>query len=203
LRALLVALDEWVALDKKPPASQVPRRGDGTLVRSLPKGKHDGVRFPAIPGVTYNGLMTTGDLFDYGHLFDAGILTVLPPLLLGSPYPAFVPKTDADGNDAAGIRLPEIAVPLATYTGWGLRAAAFAGDDLCDAAGQKIDFQQTKADRLTVGDPRLSIEERYPKHQRYVREVTRAANGLHRRRLLLEEDVQQYIEKAEASDIGR
>ena len=74
---------------------------------------------------------------------------------MDSPYPVFVPRTDADGNDIAGIRLPEIAVPVATYTGWGLRAAAFAGDDLCDMAGQKIDFRQTKADRLAAGDPRL------------------------------------------------
>ena len=73
-----------------------------------------------------------------------GILTALPPLLLGSPFPAFVPKTDADGNDVAGIRLPEIAAPLATHTGWGVGAAAFAGDDLCDVAGQKIGFRRPR-----------------------------------------------------------
>ena len=147
--------------------------------------------------------MTTGDLFDYGPSFDEGILTTLPPYLVDSPYPVFVPRTDDDGNDIAGIRLPEIAVPLATYTGWALRAAAFAGDDLCDMAGQKIDFQQTKADRLAVGDPRLSIEERYPTHNKYVREVTRAANRLYRQRLLLDEDVRRYIGEAEAGNIGK
>ena len=110
--------------------------------------------------------MTTGDLFDYGPSFDEGILTTLPPYLVDSPYPVFVPRTDADGNDIAGIRLPEIAVPLATYTGWGLRAAAFAGDDLCELAGQKIDFQQTKADRLAVGDPRLVDRGTVPDPQR-------------------------------------
>jgi hypothetical protein len=147
--------------------------------------------------------MTTGDLFDYGSFFDNGILTILPPLLLGSPYPAFVPRTDGDGNDIAGIRLPPIAVPLATYTGWGLRAAAFAGDELCDAAGQKIDFPATKADRLGIGDPRLSIEERYPTHKAYVSEVTRAVHYLQRQRLLLEEDVQRYMLEAAASSIGK
>ena len=75
-------------------------------------------------------------------------------LLVGSPYPAFVPKTDADGNDVAGIRLPEVAVPLATYYRLGRARCRFAGDDLCDAAGQKIDFPQTKAERLAAGDPR-------------------------------------------------
>jgi hypothetical protein len=112
--------------------------------------------------------MTTGDLFDFGPFFDEGILTTLSPYLIASPYPVFVPQTDTDGNDIAGIRLPEIEVPLATYTGWGLRACAFAGDDLCDAFGQKIDFQATKADRLAVGDPRLSIEERYPTGEKYL-----------------------------------
>ena len=165
---------------------------DGTLVRSRPQKR---VGFPDIPGVTFNGLMTTGDLFDYGSSFDEGILTTLPPYLVDSPYPVFVPRTDDDGNDIAGIRLPEIAVPLATYTGWGLRAAAFAGDDLCDMAGQKIDFRQTKADRLAVGDPRLSIEERYPTHKKYVREVTRAAIRLYRQRLLLDEDVSATSER--------
>jgi Alpha/beta hydrolase domain len=200
LRALLLALDEWVSEGKMPPRSRVPRRSDGTLVRSRSQKR---VGFPYIPGVTFNGLMTTGDLFDYGSSFDEGILTTLPPYLVDSPYPVFVPRTDDDGNDIAGIRLPEIAVPLATYTGWGLRAAAFAGDDLCDLAGQKIDFRQTKADRLAVGDPRLSIEERYPTHNKYVREVTRAAIRLYWQRLLLDEDVRRYIGEAEASSIGK
>ena len=216
LRALLTALDQWVSHHRTPPKSRVPRRARGTLVPSLPqhapggdnrfqhRQPHDrGVGFPHIPGVTYNGLMTTGDLFDYGPSFDDGILTILPPTLVGSPYPAFVPKTDADGNDIAGIRLPEVAVPLATYTGWGVRAAAFGGDDLCDSAGQKIDFHQTKADRLASGDPRPSIEERYPNHQTYVRRVAHAAWRLHWQRLLLDEDVKRYIETAQASSVGR
>ena len=113
---------------------------------------------------------------------------------MGSPYPAFVPRADADGHDIAGIRLPEIEVPLATYTGWSLRAAAFAGDDLCDASGQKLDFAQTTAERLALGDLRPSIEERYPRHERYVKDVTRAAKRLFHRRLLLAEDVQRYIQ---------
>jgi Alpha/beta hydrolase domain len=200
LRALLVALDEWVTAGKKPPASRVPQRRNGTLASSTPQEE---AGFPSIPGITYNGLMTTGDLFHYGPLFDTGILTILPPIFLGSPYPVFVPRTDSDGNDMAGIRLPEVEVPLATYTGWSLRASAFAGDDLCDAAGQKIDFAQTKADRLAPGDPRLSIDERYPTHKKYVKDVTRAAERLFRQRLLLAEDVQRYIQRAETSSIGK
>ena len=198
MRAILGDLDEWVSTGKKPPERRTPQRADGTLVPPLPQ---DGMGFPKIPGVTYNGRAHTGDRFDFGPQFDEGILTTLPPTLKGTPYPALVPKTDADGNDIAGIRLPDVAVPLATYTGWGLRA--HAGGDVCDAAGQKIDFAKTKAERLASGDPRLSIEERYPTHEQYVSAVTRAANALRQDRLLLDEDVQRYIDRAEKSNVGK
>jgi len=199
LRALLGDLDEWVTSGKQPPATRLPRRANGTLVSSAQVQ----VGFPTIPGVKYNGRIHTGDLFDFGPLFNQGILTIFPPRLLGTPYRVFVPKTDADGNDIAGIRLPDVAVPLATYTGWGLRAYPPGGDDGCDAFGQKIDFPQTRADRLVAGDPRLSIEERYPSHETYVSAVAQAANGLSREHLLLDEDVQRYIEQAARSGIGR
>ena len=200
LRALLVALNEWISEDKTPPASRVPRRAEGTLVASLPR---ETMGFPSIPGVTYNGLMTTGDLFDFGPFSNDGILTTLPPLFIGSPYPAFVPRTDADGNDVAGVRLPQIAVPLATYTGWSLRASAFAGDDLCDASGQKLAFGQTHAGRLAMGDTRLSIQERYPSHGAYVSAVAQAANNLRQQRLLLDEDVERIVEAAGESAVGK
>jgi len=115
--------------------------------------------------------------------------------------PALVPKTDVDGNDIPGIRLPEVAVPLATYTGWGLRANA--GDDGCDGSGQMIAFAQTKAARQASGDPRLSIEERYPTHADYVRRIEQVANELHHDRLLLDEDVKRYADLAAKSSIGK
>ena len=192
LRALLVAMDEWVTTNREPPGSRLPRLADGTLVTSAQAN----VGFPAIPNVKFNGRMHTGDLFDFGPDFDKGILTTLPPRLVGSPYPALVPKTDSDGNDLAGIRLPEVAVPTATYTGWGLRAVPAGGDDGCDHFGQRIDFARTKAERMAAGDPRPSIEERYPSRADYVAAVTRVANALKNDRFLLDEDVQNYIRKA-------
>ena len=114
-----------------------------------------------------------------------------------------MPKTDADGNDIAGVRIPEVAVPVATYTGWNLRANPAGGDDGCDAAGQMIDFAKTKAERVSSGDPRLSIEERYPTHEAYVNAVTAAANGLAQQRLLLPEDVDAYVKRAQDSQVGK
>jgi hypothetical protein len=195
LRALLMDLDGWVTKNEPPPADRLPRVADGTLVAPLPQV---GMGFPQIPGVLYNGVHHTGDLFDFGKDFDKGMLSVLPPRLLGTPYPVFVPKTDADGNDIAGIRIPEVAVPLATYTGWALRDD---GHDGCDAAGQRIAFAKTKADRLSAGDPRLSLEERYPDHAAYVQLVTRAAEELKAQRLLLPEDADAYIAAAQAAAV--
>src|SRR5262249_4335146 len=146
------------------------------------------VGFPSIPKVAYNGRMHNGDRFDFGADFDKGILSVLPPKLVGTPYPALVPKTDADGNDIAGIRLPEVAVPVATYTGWGLRKVPAGGDDSCDHFGQVIPFAKTKAERTASGDPRPSLEERYASHDDYVARVTQAAMALKADRLLLDDD---------------
>ena len=197
LRALLVAMDEWVTSGREPPPSRLPRRADATLTTSA----QDEVGFPKLQNVTYNGRMHTGDLFDYGPDADKGILTTLPPRKVGTPYPALVPKTDADGNGIAGIRIPEVAVPVATYTGWGLRANA--NGDSCDHFGQMIPFAKTKAERTASGDPRPSLEERYASNADYVAKVTAAANTLKAERLLLDEDVQAAIAKAAASNVGK
>ena len=197
LRALLVALDEWVSAGTEPPASRVPRRADGTLVEALPR-EHLG--FPAIPGVHYDGLLSTGDLLDFGPHAGDGILGVLPPGVT-EPYPALVPRTDADGNDLAGIRVPDVAAPLATYTGWAVRAAAYAGNDLCDAAGQQLAFPRTRAERLARGDPRLSVEERYGGRDGYVEAVERATRALRQERLLLAEDAERIIAAAQARSL--
>ena len=197
MRALLVALDRWVTTGEAPPPSRVPRRADRTLVSP----SQQDVGFPAIPGVVYNGRVHTGDLFDFGPAVAQGITTTWPPVLLGSPYPLGVPRGDADGNGLAGIRLPDIVVPVATYTGWNLRR--MPPQEGCDAAGMGLPFAPTKAQRESSGDPRLSLEERYPDHESYVRAVATAADVLRDQRLLLQEDADRYVQAAQASNIGR
>src|SRR5881396_4301557 len=192
-RALFIALDEWTN-GKRPPPSRVPRLADGTLVAPLPQS---GMGFPNIPGVTYTGLKTTRYLLDYGpHFYETGIAAVNPPVIMppyqdnpasGPIYPSFVPKTDSDGNDIAGVRLPDVTVPLATYTGWALRAGPQANDG-CEGSGQMIPFARTKAERMASGDPRPSVEERYPSFGQYSSAVIRAIDGLVRARLMLCED---------------
>jgi hypothetical protein len=198
LRALLLDLDDWVSTGREPPHNRIPRLADKTLVPALPQS---GMGFPNIPGVVYNGVHHTGDLLDFGPQFDDGILTVLPPMV-SAPYKVYVPKTDSDGNDIGGIRTPDVAVPLATYTGWALRAEEEPQNaDGCDASGQKLPFAATKSARLSAGDPRPSLAERYKDHATYVRQVTEAARRLQRERLLVEPDAEAYITAAETAAV--
>ena len=105
----------------------------------------------------------------------------------GPIYPSYVPKTDSDGNEIAGVRLPDVTVPLATYTGWALRSGVHANDG-CEAAGQYIPFAQTAAQRAATGDPRPSVEERYPSFGNYYSAVKNAIDKLVKDRLMLCED---------------
>ncbi len=199
-RALFVALDKWVTTGTQPPPSQYPKLSDGTLV----KADQNSTGFPHIPGVTYTGFKSTRYLLNYGpNFYKTWIPTLNPPMFAppyqdnpanGPIYPSFVPKTDADGNDIAGVRLPEVQVPLATYTGWALRAAPQSNDG-CEGAGQYIPFPKTKEDRIESGDPRTSIEERYSNLETYAARYEEAVNDLVRRGLLLPFDAERTIKK--------
>jgi hypothetical protein len=184
LRALFVALDEWVTTGKQPPRSRYPTVASNTLVP--PDRAHTG--FPSIPGMSYNEHPPR-------------------PALLGSndpperliEYPVLVPAVDADGNTRAGIRMPELQVPLATYTGWNLRAAGHGKDSFCTASGSYVPFPATRGEREHAQDPRPSVEERYESRASYVRAVRRAAESMVRERLLLPEDVAGIVAHAEKS----
>jgi hypothetical protein len=204
-RALWEDLDQWSTMGVPPPPSRVPRLDDGTLVPP-PDPALTGGRYVGIPGVTYTGLKTTRYRFNYGPNFYAtGIPTINPPVIVTPPgyednplngpiYPSFVPKVDSDGNDIAGIRLPELTVPLATYTGWGLRSGVWANDG-CEASGQYIPFQPTEAARTAAGDPRPSVEARYPSFAMYRAHVMNAIDELVKGRFMLCEDTEAVFAK--------
>jgi hypothetical protein len=200
-RALWIDLDAWSTMGVSPPDSQVPRLRDGTLVAPLPQSR---VGFPSIPGVTYTGLKTTRYRFNYGtDFYQTFVPTINPPVITppyednpknGPIYPSYVPKTDSDGNDIAGIRLPELTVPLATYTGWGLRSGVWANDG-CEASGQYIPFKATTAERLAANDPRPSVEERYRSFEEYRHQVIKAVDDLVRERFLICDDTQDMVNR--------
>jgi len=193
LRALLVALDRWVKDGEEPPLSRYPKIADGSLVTLR------AVAFPKVPGVPFPTRIQQAWHVDYGEEFrSAGIVTNEPPKV-GSAFPMRLPQVDADGNETAGIRMPATAVPLATYTGWNLRAAGIgAPDELYSMAGSFIPLARTKADRVKAGDPRLSVEERYGSKQAYLDKVRAAAGDLVKERYLLERDVPLVVARASA-----
>ena len=198
LRALMVAMDQWVCEGTPPPPSQIPRVKDGTLVKSDQKS----TGFPTIPGVRYTSLYNRQLFLDYGPNLQRGKIEVYPPAhIKNGEYKILVTKVDVDGNDLAGIRLPAVQAPVATYTGWNLWEEGLAEDELCGLFGSYIPFAKTKAERQSSGDPRLSLAERYTDHAGYVRKVSRAARALVEDRLLLPEDAERIIEEAKKNPI--
>ena len=191
MRALLAAMQRWVAEGVEPPPSRYPRIGRGELVPL------SGLRFPRLPGVTLPVRIRKAWRLDYGPEFrSAGIIAFEPPRI-GKEFPVLVPQVDEDGNEVAGIRVPEVAVPLATYTGWNLRAPEIgAPDELYSMAGSWLPFARTRAERQQRGDPRRSIEERYRSRDDYLARVNECARELAREGYLLERDIPRIVEEA-------
>src|SRR5437867_11947502 len=154
MRALRLGMDRWVTEGKWRPSSRYPRIDDGTLV---PAAK---VRLPDIPGVHTSTGVHTAYRVDYGPDFALrGVVTQEPPKV-GAPFPILVPQVDADGNEIAGVKLPELSVPLATYTGWNLYNSQSGPEGgLANLHGAYIPFPVTRVAREQSKDPRLSIEE--------------------------------------------
>ncbi len=190
LRALLDALDSWVTGGNEPPPSVYPRIDEGTLVH----WSQESTSFPALPGVRYPEVIQQPACLDFGPRFAAeGIITVEPPRVVGK-YVVLVPKSDRDGNDLGTLLPPEVAVPLATYTGWNLRRRdAGAEAMLANLLGSYIPFPRTKAQQLTTGDPRPSLEERYGSFASYQRQFTDLCNKRVGERYLLAEDARRLI----------
>jgi hypothetical protein len=192
LRALMVALDQWVTRGIEPPPSRYPTIKGRTLVAPTERNG-----FPKIPGVEYEGLHNRQLFLDYGPNILDGKMTVHPPKPIGDgAYKILVPKVDGDGNDLAGIRLPAIQAPIGTYTGWNLRPRGLAEGELAGLLGSFIPFARTKSARRRTGDPRLSLEERYLDRDDYVRQISRAARLLVDQCYLLPEDADRMIQEA-------
>jgi hypothetical protein len=190
LRAVFRALDAWVADDVAPPPSRHPRIADGTLV---PPGK---AGWPTVPGVSHPAAPMTTYRLDFGPDWPRGIVTREPPGL-GAPFVSLVPAVDEAGNDRAGIRLPQIAVPLASHSGWNYRHPSIgAPDRLASEIGAYLPLPRTAADGARTGDGRRAIAERYASREDYLGRIALAAVALVADRFLIPEDVPGEIERA-------
>ena len=190
VRALFRALDRWVVDDVAPPPSAYPKIADGTLTSPAKAG------WPAVPGYQLPQQPLRAFHLNFGADWPKGIVSVEPPEI-GKAFVVSVPAVDADGNVRSGIRLPDIAAPLATQAGWNYRDASIGSPDrLAGEIGSYIPFARTKADRDRVGDPRLSIEERYRNRDEYVGRFAAATLDLVTRGYVLAEDVADLLKHA-------
>jgi len=191
LRAALVNLDRWVSSGTEPPASAFPRLADTTAVEA----ESTAAFFRSLPGVRFPDRVVRPLHLDFGPDVERGIAKYPPKA--GAPYRTFVSAVDADGNEAAGIRPPELAVPLATHTGWNPRhPETGAPGDLMSMMGSTLIFPRTRAERERSGDPRRSIEERYGSRTAYLDKVREAAQKLIAARHVLAEDLDAIVERA-------
>jgi len=190
-RALLIALDQWVSQGTEPPASELPRISDGTLV-ALDTYLE---AFPNIPNVHEPPSFYQPYRLDLGPRWHSDGIADNSPPKVGPRYVALVPQVGADGMEIAGIKLPEIAVPLATRTGWIMRNPSYSLT-LSRNRGSVFPLPRTVEERTADDDPRRSIEERYPTRAGYMLEVTESLLNLKRRRLLLDEDLARLLDEA-------
>lgn len=186
-RALTVALYQWVANGTPPPPSRFPSAADGGLVPAT------SLDFPRIPGVLYSGSYNPLRHRDHTHF----------PPVEKEAYTVLVGRVDGDGNMLDGVRHPNLVVPIGTYTGWNLRREGFGEGEQCAGTGSFIPFAATREERIRTGDPRPSLEERYPTHDAYVTGVRRAAEELVRERFLLPADAAEIVRLAEESAVRR
>jgi hypothetical protein len=188
-RALLVAMQNWIASDKAPPASRFPSLADRTLVKPLPQREFG---FPEIPGKRYTG--------EVNHLFMNDEAALPPRHAAAKEYAVLVPKVDRDGNELPGVHSVTLQVPFGTYTGWNLRRKGYMEDRSCYLDGSFFPFVRWREDR--GADPRPSLEERYGSKANYVRQVEAAAQRLQQEGFLLAEDAARLTRDARERDPG-
>ena len=180
VRALMKNLIDWVSLEIPPPNSIWPQVSDKELVNPFITSEY---RLPnLIPfGLSYRPTYNSLSWTDY---------SAIPPKVFDNKiYQELVPAIDVDGNDLAGIKTPDAAVPVGTNLPWNPRKKGFAEGAACGGYGSSIPFLATKKDRLKLKDSRLSMQERYRNHENFVQLVKQKANSLLQQRLLLKEDL--------------
>jgi hypothetical protein len=175
VRALLVAMDDWLIGVAEPPPSRWPSVAKGEL--AVPASR-DAVGFPDFRGMPYSGAANPVVLTDY----DA----VPPRPDRSRAWRVLVPTTDSDGNDRAGVHLPEFAAPQGAYLGWNPRKAGYAEGQLSFVFGAFVPFATTAEARAADNDPRLSLRERYRNGEARQQRLEAARRHLRAERLYLD-----------------
>jgi hypothetical protein len=201
MRALTVALVDWVSKGTLPPESRYPTLASGGLV----KDSVGSYAFPDIPGVPKPfGLANPVIVYDYGREFDyidvSGVMTNVPPKIKGL-VPALVAQVDTDGNEMGGVPSVQRMAPLGTYLSWNTYERGPYAGQICSYYGGFVPFGKTRAERTASGDPRLSLEERYQTRAGYITAVRTAVEKSVHHRFLLASDGDRLIDEAKAATL--
>lgn len=191
LRALILSLNDWVQDKSSPPPSLFPRIADGTLVRLTTAEK----AFVAIPGVDFPKVMQQPPFLDFGGRWHSDrIVDIQPPAQKGH-YQTLVPKPGVDGNETSGTLLPpDVAVPLGTHTGWNLRRADVGAEsELVSLGGAYLPFAVSQKERISLGDPRPSLEERYGSYTGYMDQLAAKCQEMAAKGYLVLDDIPRIM----------
>ena len=190
LRALLLALDQWCRDGIPAPPSVYPSIRGGTLVA----WDQTSTGFPSIPGVVYPRVIQQPSFWDYGPRWQSHRIVDRQPPLSRGDYRVLVPRCGPDGNEIDCLSPPEVAVPVATYTGWNLRSKqAGAEYELVSLKGSYFPFPLTSAQRDETGDLRLSVMQRYGTLENYLSQLAEKCRDLEKQGYLLAEDVDRTL----------
>ena len=181
LRACLSNLDLWVQMNTSPPKSEHPKFQNNTAIES----KKIMLKLGNIPEITPQLQLL--------HTFDSSNKEI--------HFPSIVSEIDETFNEIAGIRLPDISSPLATYLGWNLRHPSVGAPNLPigisgGLAGSTVPFPITEKDAEASNDPRSPISKMYSAKSEYLEKVKNDAVDLINKKFLLREDLETIIEHA-------
>lgn len=193
LRAALMNLLAWVEDGKQPPPNCHPRIDEGTAVqREDVLGVFKRIPGQATPDPTRLWVIRAIDL---GPRAAEGIGVY--PTVESTTYPCLVPSVDEDGNERCGIRLPDITRPVATHTGWNLRAPEIgAPEQQLSMRGFTRWFPVSREARESTGDPRRAIGERYVDTAAYERAARKDTLRLVEQRYVQAEDLEWVVRNA-------
>jgi hypothetical protein len=191
MNGMVIAMNDWITKGVEPPASRYPSVARAELT-DLP-----GLKVPKLAGVHPPARIYRPRVLDFGPEFlTKGIISIEPPKE-GELLTSLVPQVDADGNEIAGVHLPQLSVPLGTYTGWNLRQAKIGASDATYVnIGSTFPFALTRAERNASGDPRPSIEERYKGEADFLAKTEAAARDLVKQRFIVERDIPHIVDLA-------
>jgi hypothetical protein len=192
MRAILDNLNQWVTNGILPPENSLPQIANGTAVNSYSLAEY----FGKLPQIIFPTRLGSTRCLDFGGDVNVGVVQY--PVKMGDYYKTYVSAINSDGNETVGLIPMEIAVPLATFTGWNIRHTSQGGDgDLMQMRGSTFAFSLTKIDREKRKDPRLSIEERYASKAEYLNLVFKFAQDSIAKRLILAEDILPITKRAD------